>query len=190
MNITTTQTEKDTWFAHIKTLNHSREVTQADGSKVSKVTFEPYFPESLNFLPVTSPCFVVNERVYGVETRRFKDESELETYLDNTPNVALFYTGRSTEANVFVARIANIDTDHLSPLTIEEFYENHKDTLHEANVDCGTLAGLKSQMGKVNGLGMIQYLTKFISGVGQPISLRIENLITDGSFVYLKIVSK
>jgi hypothetical protein len=45
-------------------------------------------------------------------------------------------------------------------------------------------------MEKVIGLGMIQYLTKFISGLGQPISLRIENLITDGNFVYLKRASK
>jgi hypothetical protein len=187
MNITTTQTEKDAWFAHIKTLNHSREIIQADGSTVSKVTFEPYFPQSLNFLPVKSPCFMVNDKVHSVETRRFKDESELETYLDNTPNIGLYYAGRSTEASsFFVARIAHIDTDHLSPLTIEEFYEKHKDVLHEANAECGTLEGLKSQMQKVNGLGMIQYLTKFIAGVGQPISIRIKNLITDGSFVYLK----
>jgi len=185
MNMTTTQTKKDAWIAHIKTLNHIKEITQSDGSTVSKIAFEPYFPESLNFLPVTSPCFMVNEKVHNVQTRQFKDEAELEAYLDNTTNVALYYAGRPTDANMFVARIAHIDTEYLSPMTIEEFYEKHKDVLHEATVECGTLAGLKSQMGKMNGLGMIHYLTKFIPGVGQPISLRMEKLITDGKFVYV-----
>lgn len=186
MNMAITQTEKDAWFAHIKTLNHSTEYTRADGSKFSKVTFEPYFPKSLNFLPVKSMCFMVNEKVYGVTTRRIKDEVELEEYLDSTPNIALYYAGRSTESSsFFVARIANIDTDHLSPLTIEEFYEKHKDVLHKAHVSSGTLAGLKSQMERVNELGMIFYMTQFIHGIGQPINLRMEKLITDGKFVYV-----
>jgi hypothetical protein len=184
MNMTTTQTEKDAWFEKIKTLNYFKTTNTTD--IFSYFVYQPYYPKSLNFMPVTSPCFMFNDKVYEVKTRAVKDEVELETYLDNHSDVALYYVSVSTEGAMrMFARFAHIDTDYRSPITIEEFCEKHKDVLHDANTECGTLAGLKFQMEKVNGIEPIFYLTKFISGIGQPINLRMEKLITDGKFVYV-----
>jgi len=170
MNMTTTQTEKDAWFADInarglfKTLNLS-----------GKIASEPYYPKSLNFMPVTSPWFMFNDKVYEVKTRAVHDEAELEAYLDNHSDVALYYVSVSTEGTMrMFARFAHIDTDYRSPITIEEFYEKHKDVLHDGDATSGTLEGLKSQMEKVNGLEPILYTSKIIRFIGQPANLQIK----------------
>jgi len=180
MNMTTTQTEKDAWFADIKAKGLFKML-----NTTGNIAYEPYYPKSLNFMPVTSPVFMFNDNVYEVKTRAVKDEAELEAYLDTTPNVALYYAGRQTDASMFVARFAHIDTEYRSPITIEEFYEKHKDVLHDGDATSGTLKGLKSQMEKVNGLDAILYTSKIIKFIGQPASLKIEKLITDGEFVYV-----
>ena len=181
MNMTTTEAEKDAWFADInarglfKTLNLSGQIAS-----------KPYYPKSLNFMPVTSPWFMFNDKVYEVKTRAVHDEAELEAYLDNHPDVALYYVSVSTEGAMrMFARFAHIDTDYLSPITIEEFYEKHKDTLHSTNLEYGTLEGLKSQMEKVNGLDTIKYLSKLVRFIGQPANLQIKTALTDGEFIYV-----
>ena len=181
MNMTTTQTEKDAWFADInarglfKTLNLS-----------GNIATKPYYPKSLNFMPVASPWFMFNDKVYEVKTRAVHDEAELEAYLDNHPDVALYYVSVSTEGAMrMFARFAHIDTDYRSPITIEEFYEKHKDVLYEGDADSGTLEGLKSQMEKVNGLDSIFYTSKIVRFIGQPASLKIEKALTDGKLVYV-----
>jgi hypothetical protein len=181
MNMTTTQAEKDAWFADInarglfKTLNLSGQIAS-----------KPYYPKSLNFMPVTSPWFMFNDKVYEVKTRAVHDEAELEAYLDNHPDVALYYVSVSTEGTMrMFARFAHIDTDYRSPITIEEFYEKHKDTLHSTNIENGTLEGLKSQMEKVNGLDTIKYVSKLIRFIGQPANLQIKTALTDGEFIYV-----
>ena len=181
MNMTTTEAEKDAWFADInarglfKTLNLS-----------GNIASEPYYPKSLNFMPVTSPVFMFNDKVYEVKTRAVHDIPELEAYLDNHPDVALYYVSVSTEGTMrMFARFAHIDTDYRSPITIEEFYEKHKDVLHEGDADSGTLEGLKSQMEKVNGLDSIFYTSKIVRFIGQPASLKIEKALTDGKLVYV-----
>ena len=181
MNMTTTQTEKDAWFADInarglfKTLNPS-----------GRIASKPYYPKSLNFMPVTSPWFMFNDKVYEVKTRAVHNEAELEAYLDNHPDVALYYVSVSTEGTMrMFTRFAHIDTDYRSPITIEEFYEKHKDVLHGANVECGTLEGLKSQMEKVHGLDRITYVSKLIRFIGQPANLQIKMVLTDGKVVYV-----
>ena len=113
MNMTITKTEKDAWFADInarglfKTLNLS-----------GNIATKPYYPKSLNFMPVTSPWFMFNDKVYEVKTRAVKDEDELEAYLDNHSDVALYYVSVSTEGIMrMFARFAHIDTEGLSPIT-------------------------------------------------------------------------
>jgi len=177
MNMTTTQTEKDAWFADIKTRGVFKTLNLS-----GKIASEPYYPTSLNFMPVTSPVFMFNDKVYEVKTRAVHDEAELEAYLDNHSDVALYYVSVSTEGTMrMFARFAHIDTDYRSPITIEEFYEKHKDVLH----DGGTLEGLKSQMEKVNGLDKITYVSKIIRFIGQPANLQIKTALTDGEFVYV-----
>ncbi len=57
--------------------------------------------------------------------------------------------------------------------------------LHKGDATYGTLEGLKSQMEKVNGLDAILYTSKIIRFIGQPASLKIEKVITDGKLVYV-----
>ena len=181
MNMTTTQAEKDAWFADINARGLFKTLNLA-GNIASK----PYYPKSLNFMPVASPWFMFNDKVYEVKTRAVHDEAELEAYLDNHPDVALYYVSVSTEGTMrMFARFAHIDTDYLSPITIEEFYEKHKDTLHSTNIENGTLEGLKSQMEKVNGLDTIKYVSKLIRFIGQPANLQIKTAVTDGEFIYV-----
>ena len=189
MNMTTTQAEKDAWFEKIKTLDYFK--TTDTTHIFSYFVYQPYYPKSLNFMPVTSAVFTVNDKVYEVKTRSANteavDEAELEAYLDNHSDVALYYVAVSTTGGIFRmhARFAHIDTDYRSPITIEEFYEKHKDVLHEGDADSGTLEGLKSQMEKVNGLDSIFYTSKIVRFIGQPASLKIEKVITDGKLVYV-----
>ena len=181
MNMTITKTEKDAWFADIKTRDYFKML-----NTTGNIATKPYYPKSLNFMPVTSPVFMFNDKVYEVKTRAVKDEAELEAYLDNHSDVALYYVSVSTEGTMrMFARFAHIDTDYRSPITIEEFYEKHKDVLHEGDADSGTLEGLKSQMEKVNGIDAILYTSKIIRFIGQPASLKIEKLVTDGKVVYV-----
>ena len=185
MNMTTTQTEKDAWFEKIKTLDYFK--TTDTTHIFSYFVYQPYYPKSLNFMPVTSAVFTVNDKVYEVKTRSANTEAELEAYLDNHPDVALYYVAVSTTGGIFRmhARFAHIDTDYRSPITIEEFYEKHKNTLHSTDIENGTLGGLKSQMEKVNGLDKITYVSKLIRFIGQPANLEIEKVLTDGEFVYV-----
>ena len=181
MNMTTTQTEKDAWFADINALGLFKTLNLS-----GQIASKPYYPKSLNFMPVTSPWFMFNDKVYEVKTRAVHNEAELEAYLDNHSDIALYYVSISTEGTMrMFARFAHIDTDYRSPITIEEFYEKHKDTLHSTNLENGTLEGLKSQMEKVNGLDTIMYMSKIIRFIGQPANLQIEKLITDGEFIYV-----
>lgn len=57
--------------------------------------------------------------------------------------------------------------------------------LNKANVNFGTLDGLKSQMEKINDLGEMFYMTESISNIGKTINIGMEKLITDGKFVYV-----
>ena len=165
MNMTITKTEKDAWFADIKTRDYFKML-----NTTGNIATKPYYPKSLNFMPVTSPVFMFNDKVYEVKTRAVKDEAELEAYLDNHSDVALYYVSVSTEGAMrMFARFAHIDTD----------------VLHEGHADSGTLEGLKSQMEKVNGIDAILYTSKIIRFIGQPASLKIEKLVTDGKVVYV-----
>ena len=117
MNMTTTQAEKDAWFEKIKTLDYFK--TTDTTHIFSYFVYQPYYPKSLNFMPVTSAVFTVNDKVYEVKTRSAHDEAELEAYLDNHPDVALYYVAVSTTGGIFRmhARFAHIDTDYRSPIT-------------------------------------------------------------------------
>ena len=114
MNMTITKTEKDAWFADIKTRDYFKML-----NTTGNIAYEPYYPKSLNFMPVTSAVFTVNDKVYEVKTRSVHDEAELEAYLDNHPDVALYYVAVSTTGGIFRmhARFAHIDTDYRSPIT-------------------------------------------------------------------------
>ncbi len=146
----------------------------------------PYFPKSQNFMPVVTPSFKINDHLYSVKSRRLTSIEELETFLETTENVALYYVAIAINSKAPIVRYTIVEKEPLTGMTVDEFVksfpENQK--LNEYNKLYGTVDGLRSQMSGILEIGEIYCLTNINSNGVNPTSMRLDRIVTDGRLIY------
>jgi hypothetical protein len=133
----------------------------------SEVTVK--IPKSTNFIPVNFSAFIFEGEPYLVKLVEFSNMELLETYLDETNNVALHfaYSMKSSGPQVVFARMCSISDGPAEKVPLEEYFEGVD--LLESDEKFGTLEGIQQQINDASGDFAEFYYLK----VGQNLILSI-----------------
>lgn len=159
-----------TWATEVKDIF----TTMYDGDAINT----PYFPKSTKFIPVTTASFIHDGHFYEVKNHSMGSVDEVETFLDTTENVALFYVGINNKTGSINVRYTIIGQDQLKPVTVDEFLKDKN--LHTINSQYGTVSGIQEQMKNISGIVYVFYLVQ-----SDKTSISLIRATSDGSFIYV-----
>ncbi|MFW5804798.1 MAG: hypothetical protein ACOCWG_06165 [bacterium] len=149
---------------------------------LSESTDEFYWPENDNFTKLTEPFVNVNDNVFCCKTLgAYDDKEELESFIENSSNIGILYIVKNTTTNQYRIRVIDFDNDKLSPISVEDYYENNKKNF--TGPSATTFDELKE---KVNDIKYLDFIfIKRATNYNGNYNISIVKVLTDGNMIYV-----